>query len=644
MTNAENILDQRVQLGREHLAWPLVHDAVIICASCRGRPESVLQNPRGDQLTERHLLFDIETNGLMPGVDTVHCIGFADVHTGELFSFPPDNIEEALRQLYEADCLSGHNIIGYDFKVLKKLYDWDPRPGCRVIDTMVVARTMHSDIKKDDFLDEPFKVAGGKIGGHRLKDWGIRLGEHKAEYDGGWETYTPEMLTYMMQDVKTNVRLLQHLKPHEYPRAPLELEHRVQEVVYQIEAAGWPFDSKKAADLYGMLCAKRDVLEKALIDKFGSWHEIDRIVVPKRDNKTLGYVKGVPVTHWKTVVFNPGSRVHIEKKLRDAGWEPEEFTPSGRAMLNDEVLEGINLPAAQELIDYLLIQKRVGQIADGDNGWLRVVSPEGRIHTYYNPMGTPHSRASHSKPNIAQVPNAHSLYGPECRELFRVPPGWNLVGADMAGCQLRVLGHYIGAFDGGKYGRIVTQGDIHTFHMEAAAPDVKTRDASKTTIYALIFGGAAPRLGAINGGNAAMGKRIMTNLRTKIPGFDSLLKAVDGASAKGYLKGLDGRHVPVRSKHSALNFLIASGEAILCKTWLCNAYDELCAKYKWGWAGDVVIVGWVHDEIQCACKSALADDVAEILVKHARAAGDAYGFRVALDSSAKIGKTWRDTH
>lgn len=621
-------------------------------------------------MTERHLLFDIETNGLMPGVSTVHCIGFADVHSGEVFSFPPDNIEEALKQLYEADVLSGHNIVGYDFKVLKKLYNWNPRPGCRVIDTMVVARVMHSDIKKDDFNHPDWTALGLKPGGHRLKDWGIRLGEHKAEYDGGWETYTPEMLTYMMQDVKTNVRLLQHLKPAEYPRAPLELEHRVQEVVYQIEAAGWPFDSKKATDLYTMLCSKRDVLEKTLIDKFGSWQEIDRIVTPKRPNAKLGYTgshfpevcvvtgepildakgkpkmrfEGVPVTHWKTVTFNPGSRVHIEKKLREAGWEPEEFTPTGRALLNDEILEQIKLPEAQDLIDYLLIQKRLGQIADGDNGWLRVVTPEGRIHTYYNPMGTPHSRASHSKPNIAQVPNEHSLYGPECRELFTVPSGWRLVGADMAGCQLRVLGHYIGAFDQGKYGRIVTQGDIHTFHMEAAAPDIKSRDASKTTIYALIFGGQAPRLGKINGGNAAMGKRIMMNLRRKIPGFDNLMKAVDQAAIKGYVKGLDGRHVPVRSKHSALNFLIASGEAILCKAWLCNAYDELCAKYKWGWDGDFVIVGWVHDEIQCACKKEIAEDVGEILVKHARAAGDAYGFRVELNSAAKIGFSWKDTH
>lgn len=619
----------------------------------------------------RHLLFDAETNGLMPGVDTAHCLGFADLHSGEVFSFTHDTIEESLRQMYDADVLAGHNIIGYDLKVLKKIYNWNPRPGTRILDTMVIARLMHSDIKKDDMVNKPFLAAGGKVGGHRLKDWGIRLGEHKAEYDGGWLEYTPEMMAYMMQDIKTNVRLLQHLKPEDYPRAPLDLEHRVAEVCYQIETAGWPFDSKKATGLYTMLCEKRDILESQLITEFGSWQEIDRVVTPKRPNTSLGYTGtyepevcivtgepllnakgkplqrfiGVPVTHWKTVTFNPGSRVHIEKKLREAGWEPEEFTPTGRALLNDGILEAMKLPAAQKLIDYLLIQKRLGQIADGENGWLKVVTQEGRIHGRYNPMGTPHSRASHYSPNIAQVPNEHSLYGPECRDLFMVPTGWRLVGADMAGCQLRVLGHYIGAFDGGKYSSIVADGDIHTFHMEAATPDIASRDKSKTTIYAIIFGAGPPKIGKVNDGNAQKGSRIIRNLKARIPGFAKLVQAVEVACAKGYLKGLDGRHVPVRSKHSALNYLIASGEAILCKRWLCDAYDELNAKYKMGWDGDFVVVGWVHDEIQVACRNQeIADDIAKILVRCAEHAGDSYGFRTKLASGAKIGNTWKDTH
>jgi hypothetical protein len=59
----------------------------------------------------------------------------------------------------------------------------------------------------------------------------------------------------------------------------------------------------------------------------------------------------------KTVVFNPGSRVHIEKKLREAGWEPTEFTESGRAKLNESIISKIKAPEAELLVKYLLIQK-----------------------------------------------------------------------------------------------------------------------------------------------------------------------------------------------------------------------------------------------------------------------------------------------
>ena len=597
--------------------------------------------PAAEPTQPRHLLFDIETNGLMPGVSKVHCIGIADVLTGELFSFPPDNIEAALAMMYDAEVLSGHNIIAYDYKVLKKLYNWDPRPGTRTLDTMVIARLMHSDIKQDDFKDPAFVAAGGKPGGHRLKDWGIRLGEHKAEYDGGWEEYTPEMMAYMMQDVRTNVRLLQHLKPMEYPRAPLDLEHRVAAICETITENGWPFDVRAGADLHAMLCQKRDELSASLIDKFGSWQEIDRQFIAKRDNKPRGIVKGQTVTTWKTVTFNPGSRVHIEKKLREAGWEPEQFTPTGRALLNDEVLETIELPAAKELIDFLLVQKRIGQIAEGSGAWMTSVEDDGRIHGKYNPMGTPHSRASHYGPNMAQVPNEHSLYGPECRALFGVPKGWKLVGADMAGCQLRVLGHYIAFFDKGEYAKIVTEGDIHTYHMQAAAPDIKSRDNSKTTIYALIFGAGPPKLGAINGGDSKMGARIKRNLVERIPGFSTVVNSIDAAAQKGWLKGLDGRRVPVRSKHSALNYLIASGEAILCKRWLADASDRLAEEVP---ADSYQILGWIHDEVQVACKPEWVELVSKILVECAEHAGDDYGFKTKLSSSAKVGDNWKETH
>ena len=405
---------------------------------------------------------------------------------------------------------------------------------------------------------------------------------------------------------------------------------------------------------------RRDELETALVQKFGSWEVTEeRTLVPKRPNKTKGYEVGVPVIihKTKTIQFNPGSREHCTKVLMEAGWVPEKLTPSGKPQLDEAVLETIKLPAAQLLIDYLIVQKRLGQLADGAKGWLRLVR-NGKVHASYNcTSGTVTFRSSHSNPNIAQVPKVQ--YGPskellrgvdgawgyECRELFGVPRGWLLVGADMAGCQLRALGHYAAYFDGGAYATAVTDGDVHMMHLDACRPHVKTRDAMKTTIYAFIFGAMDGKLGSTNGGSRQLGSKIRKALLSKVPGLGKADKALKMASKKGYIKAIDGRKVYTKQERLALNYALQSFEAIVCKTWLVSFYDQMHALgYGFGWDGDFVICGWVHDELQVACRQGLETQVGELLVKCAKAAGDPYKVKVKLDSSYKVGSNWAETH
>jgi DNA polymerase-1 len=89
-----------------------------------------------------------------------------------------------------------------------------------------------------------------------------------------------------------------------------------------------------------------------------------------------------------------------------------------------------------------------------------------------NPMGTPHSRASHYGPNLAQVPKVQKLYGKECRGLFGAghhkSGRFVQVGADMSGLQQRALGHYLAPIDGGAYGEMVVSQDIHWVYAQAA--------------------------------------------------------------------------------------------------------------------------------------------------------------------------------
>jgi DNA polymerase-1 len=142
-----------------------------------------------------------------------------------------------------------------------------------------------------------------------------------------------------------------------------------------------------------------------------------------------------------------------------------------------------------------------------------------------------------------------------------------------------------------------------------------------------------------------VGGKVRANFLTRIDGFGTLKDRIDNQVDRfGWVYGLDERKIPTRSKHSALNFLIQSCGAILCKRWVCDVYDELTAKYRWGYDGDFVMALWCHDEIQIICRDGLETDIGEIVVKHARASGIPYGFRGPLDSQAKVGQSWKDTH
>jgi len=587
------------------------------------------------------LIFDLEADGLLKEATKVHCIAICNSETGEVWSYGPDEIEKGLDELYAADVIAAHNGTAYDLPLLRKLYGWNRRPGQRLIDTLIVARLLHPNIKDDDYkrVEFPSKL----IGSHSLRAWGLRLGEHKGDYDGPWDQWSEEMQIYCEQDVKTTHRLLRHLKPWETPALPFDLEHRVAAICHEMWEQGWTFDLKKAQNLYTMLIEQKDQIEKQLVETFGQWEEIDRVLIPKKDNKKLGYVKDMPVTKMKTVVFNPGSRVHIEKKLRETGWEPTEFTDSGRAKLDENIISKIEQTEAQLLVKYLLIQKRTSQIGFGDSGWLRLVGEDGRVHGSINSLGTVTGRATHSNPNISQVPSNKVEYGTECRSCFCVPKGWKLVGADMAGLELRTFAHYLSAFDNGEYAKVVCEGDVHTFNQEAAG--LPNRNMAKTFIYAWLFGAGDQKIGSIVGGSTKAGKELKERFLAKVPAIGKLKQSVDAAVTKGWVKGLDGRRLPVRSSHAGLNLLCQSSGAILCKQWLVSFYDQMVTNgYQHGYESDFVICGWIHDELQVACREELAETVGQLLVEQAKSAGKPYDFKVPLDSSYSIGNNWSETH
>lgn len=647
----------------------------------------------------KRLLFDTEGNGLLPELTKFHCICATDVESREAFAWGPNEIPQALETLSKADKLIAHNSLRYDFPGLEKVHGFVV-PEEKQVDTLVIARTIYPNIKELDSrfnktrLAKKLETMGDSFGSHSVEAWGIRLGVPKLHADiEDWSKWTPEMQERCAGDVQTQLKLWDYLKPDSYSQEALDLEHRVARLCEKITQAGWPFDTEKAINLHLKLVEEQEELERKLKAQFPGWVDVSyEDFTPKRDNKTKGWKAGVTIKREKKRVteFNPRSRPQIERAARELGWTPTEFTESGRAKLDEEQIEQLaaQYPQAEGLARYLLLDKRVGQVATGKSAWLKVVGPDGKIHAEYNPMGAVTSRASHFNPNIAQVPAVSSPFGHECRELFHVPKGWEQVGADMSGLEGRCFAHYLFKHDQGAYGKALLEGDPHWAVVLAVGYLECRRDkenglhtlireqGAKRLFYGMLYGSGDEKAGRIildacravlkewpeEGdrlfglffeGNQAPGSRQLKKTGAKaknnviqgIEGFEKLKLTISYYASKGYLPGLDKRRIPVRSEHAALNSLLQSAGAILCKRWICDAYDKLIASgLRWGWNGDFVFLGWIHDELQVACREGLGNKIGQALREAAEQAGEEYKFRIPLASDYKIGKTWAGTH
>jgi len=565
-------------------------------------------------------IWDIEADNLLDDVTQVWCHVFRDIQTDEVHTFDPTQTQEAIDFMDKAETLIGHNLIDYDLRVIKKLYDYTYKG--EVIDTLVYSRTIWPDVKEIDFkLHKRGYIPQKLIGSHSLKAWGYRLGELKGDFNNGSESfaaYTPEMLNYCIQDTAVTEKLYRKIVEKNFSQPALDLEAELHTLLLAQEEQGFDFDVKAAQSLYSKLAQRKADIEAALQDTF---------------EPTVIELK----TKTKTIPFNPASRQQIADRLMKRGWEPEAFTDNGDPKVDETVLSGIDMPEAKMLSEYLLLNKRIGQLATGKQAWLKM-EKDGKLHGRVNHMGAVTSRCTHSNPNMAQVPSVGAEYGKECRSLFHAPKGYSLLGADASGLELRCLAHYMAAYDDGAYADVVLNGDIHTANQQAAG--LESRNQAKTFIYGFLYGSGDEKTGKIIGKGAKEGKAIKKKFLKKLPALKYLKDAVaKAADERGWVKGLDGRIIPIRHSHAALNTLLQSAGAIICKTWyvfIARAIKEANL--------DAQIVAFIHDEVQVRVKEGQEDETGRLIQRCMREVEQHFKFRCRLDSEYKYGSNWADTH
>lgn len=582
------------------------------------------------------LIADSETNGFLDTMTKIWTIQIGEVDSDEVVvyadqpGFPP--LREAVKRLKKAKKVVFHNGMKFDIHAINKIYPGTLKPE-QIYDTLVVSRLLDPQNRK-----------------HSLKELGLKLGVFKGDYEGGFDKFSDEMVVYGRQDIVVGKAIYldqqKRMAGWDWSFA-VWLENLFAYVISLQEQNGFLLDTKAAVALAAELRQEKHDIERELQDIFPP------IIHERFSEKTGKRLKD------KVEVFNPGSGKQIAERLKAKyGWKPKKFTPSGAPATDEKVLSALPYVEAKALLRYLRVQKQLGQIEDGDNGWLKLVTAANRVHGAVNTIGASTGRCSHFKPNMAQVDKKDL----RMRAVWCARDGWKLVGCDAEGLEFRMLGHYIAPKDGGQTidrvlnGKKEDKTDIHSVNQKAA--ELFLRDSAKTAIYAMIYGASDPKLGSTvfddareagkerpKGTAKAHGERLRKALGQGIPGLDKLIEDVSRKAKKqGWLKGIDGRKIYIKSPHSAFNYLLQGGGAVVMKLALVIFHFERLPALGWEHGVDFGYCANVHDEVQSEVVNSIAEEFGATMADCIREAGERLGIRCPLAGSYDVGDNWMMTH
>jgi DNA polymerase I-like protein with 3'-5' exonuclease and polymerase domains len=643
----------------------------------------------------RAIIFDAETNGLLDRKDLkILCGGGLDMDTGEEYRWRPGQFDDMAKCLSGYDVILGHNVAGYDIPLIerfhpgftfKKLYDTRLVARQRFIATLRGMIYKHRNRARSEEKREeryPKRLFPRMFS---LESLGYLIGHHKGAFlkDAGvQEEFSEPLLDYCMEDIHLTKLVYEwlHEEHNGRPAPPDEamyVESCVGYLLGKQERNGVRFDVKAANKLYAKLSAKREAVARRLREEFFPpwWSPAPgqkefaagtntvgyttptRTYKVKNPHRLAGREAGCPFTKIELKEFNPASGHHIVDRLTKLyGWKPKEFTSDGMAKTDETVLSSLNYEPAKLLTEYALLQKRIGQIAEGKQAWLKLVTDAGLLHGSVMCTGARTSRMSHARPNLAQVPKVSKPYGAECRAMFSpTKPGWSMVGCDASAIDLRMMAHRLAFYDGGAFGKTILEGDVHSDWQKITGHH--TRDGQKTCTYAFIYGAGDTKLGTIFledwndptrkrpplSSALSLGREIRRRLMKNVYGLETFVRAAKKAHKRGWVTGLDGRIIECKSEHGVLNDVFQSDAAIVMKMARMITWEKF-AEQGLVHGVDFEVLLDVHDEHQFGCRPGIEEPIGETARLGLREAGERLRVRVPIEGKWKAGKTWADTH
>lgn len=322
--------------------------------------------------TFKRVIFDIETNGLLPeqgavgvyAMDRIHCLVIMDIDTGEIIDYVnhdgENDLEEGARILMEADLLIGHNILDFDIPAIEFIYDWFRPPG-RVIDTLVMTRMCFADVKEKDFrMVAKGQLEGRFLGLHGLEAWGQRLGKSKGDYkktreaalkelhkEQGlpvptkdelhvyvWGTWSEEMHDYCVNDVEVNLVVWEKIDDMKWAEEAIVMEHKIHALMIQQERNGFYFNLPKAKKLAEQLSGEYDRFAEEAIGEIGAWFRPARWLVVEEEFN---------LDHGETTARRSWGRIDVPKRTANYGKANATIIAEGLTTLRASTVEGCPL-------------------------------------------------------------------------------------------------------------------------------------------------------------------------------------------------------------------------------------------------------------------------------------------------------------
>ena len=611
------------------------------------------------------LVFDIEADNLLPKLTKFHCAGAIDIGTGAEYWFRPNQLQEFLDLLDSAELIIAHNAFGYDVPALTKLTGWKPKATVQC--TKVMSQVLN--YRRFGF-------------GHSLKKWGEFFNDHKGDYTGGFETFSEDMFVYMQQDVRLLAKVYKYLiqETKNYINASkskailkaLRSEMSMDAIMAEQCQNGWKFNLEEAKSLSKTIDKRMQEIESFINPLLpGKANVVDpdttrehesitgkRYAITKKPTYTKSGKLTSHISRWfeldldTTIDTCPiwgeycrvsfdtgdiGNTDTVKRYLGTIGWEPDEWNwkrVNGQfvkvsAKLSDSSLEGLG-DVGQALMEYYTLRSRKSIL----EGWFQYVDDNSRLHGDVFNIGTPTFRQTHKI--IANLPGAYATLGKEFRSLFISEPGYTLVSADSAACQLRLLAHYM---KDEKFTDTVLNGDVHQMNADILEC---TRPQAKRFIFAYLYGAGAQKLSGYIGKTVPQAKKAMAKYKRELPALANLINNVSNLiESQGFIPGLDDRKIVLdkSERHKSLNYLIQGAEAVVMKATVVMIDEELRKANI-----DFKHVLFYHDEHTVEVREDQAEQAREIIMRCFEDAPKALGIDIMTCGDCNIGENYYDVH